>query len=303
MVAGWGIPTLLRGADGAQGPTGPAGADGTIIYSGDYNPAPSLGKIGDFYFGRLVVTMFGPKTALGWGTGVNLRGATGNNGTNGTDGTNGTSILNGTGGPLTATGNNGDFYIDITTYTIYGPKAAGFWPQLGTSLKGTNGTNGNANVIALETPDNATFDWTLTNRTLQKYFLRKTGLTTNDTTTTYNIPAANFNAVKQGILLVYVRKNLGGGNYQWQQLNFTETAFGVNLNYAYSLKITPTNASVQIYYSDPFVTHLPIAVDKVRFIIAPQSSVGVLNSAKPNSSPLGLTLQKLNVSNSDFKTL
>jgi parallel beta-helix repeat protein len=49
----------------------------------------------------------------------------------GTSGPRGNSVLNGTGAPGSATGIDGDFYIDTTTataLTIYGPKASGTWP-------------------------------------------------------------------------------------------------------------------------------------------------------------------------------
>src|SRR5690606_17043054 len=72
-----------KGDTGPQGPAGPQGIqgvkgdNGSMIYSGNDVPAASLGGNGDYYF-RLSNSMFyGPKTAAGWGSGVNLRGATG----------------------------------------------------------------------------------------------------------------------------------------------------------------------------------------------------------------------------------
>ncbi|RZK71339.1 MAG: hypothetical protein EOO92_20535, partial [Pedobacter sp.] len=185
-VDGWGGGILLRGADGAQGPIGPAGADGTIIYGGDYNPDPSLGKIGDFFIGRFTMQIFGPKTASGWGTGRNLRGADGTNGTNGTNGANGNTVLNGMGRPDPAAGKEGDFYLDMTTYTMYGPKTSGNWGS-GTSLKGADG---NSNVIALETADASTFDWAYEGSDVRNLMMRRNG-NYNDSTSVYNIPAAN----------------------------------------------------------------------------------------------------------------
>jgi len=69
--AGWGKATSFKGATGANG------AAGSKILSGTQIPAVSLGAIGDFYFKVDSYQFFGPKTASGWGTGVNLRGATG----------------------------------------------------------------------------------------------------------------------------------------------------------------------------------------------------------------------------------
>ena len=52
------------------------------------------------------------------------------------------SFLSGTVNPASATGANGDFYINTATNTIFGPKAAGAWPATGTSIVGAAGTNG-----------------------------------------------------------------------------------------------------------------------------------------------------------------
>ncbi|MFM7462984.1 MAG: hypothetical protein ACKO29_02780 [Actinomycetota bacterium] len=53
------------------------------------------------------------------------------------------TILNGRGVPKATLGANGDFYIDILTFTIYGPKRNGKWP-VGASLKGPQGIEGKA---------------------------------------------------------------------------------------------------------------------------------------------------------------
>ncbi|TCD07143.1 hypothetical protein EZ449_15245 [Pedobacter frigidisoli] len=285
------MPILLRGADGAQGPTGPAGADGTIIYSGDYNPDPNLGKIGDFYFGRLVTRMFGPKTVSGWGAGTFLKGS---DGTNGTNGTNGNTILSGGGSPQNTLGNNGDFYIDLSTYTMYGPKAGGVWSFPGMSLKGADG---NSNVIALETADNVTFSWIVQT---DNYVLRKQGVSFNDTTMVFNIPAANFTAAKTGVVMVYIRKNSGGGSYSWQQLNYTEKTNAYTVNYVSNLRVNAADAKVRISYNNPFVTHQSYPVDKVRIVIIPPSSIGTLGTIAPNQSPMLQAMQKLHLSDKDF---
>jgi hypothetical protein len=51
------------------------------------------------------------------------------------------TILNGRGAPKTNTGVDGDFFIDITSFTIYGPKKNGKWP-IGISLRGPQGADG-----------------------------------------------------------------------------------------------------------------------------------------------------------------
>jgi hypothetical protein len=69
---------------------------------------------------------------------VGPTGATGATGANGADGY---SVLNGSGAPGAGLGVNGDFYIDTTAHSIYGPKAAGAWGS-STSLVGPTGSNG-----------------------------------------------------------------------------------------------------------------------------------------------------------------
>jgi hypothetical protein len=56
----------------------------------------------------------------------------------GANGTNGKTILNGTADPTASTGTDGDFYINTTTNTLFGPKAGGAWPA-GISLVGPSG--------------------------------------------------------------------------------------------------------------------------------------------------------------------
>jgi hypothetical protein len=67
--------------------------------------------------------------------------ALGASGTNGTNGIDGKTVLNGTSNPTATVGANGDFFINTTSNTLFGPKAAGAWPT-GVSLVGSAGTNG-----------------------------------------------------------------------------------------------------------------------------------------------------------------
>lgn len=53
----------------------------------------------------------------------------------------GYSVLNGSGAPGSGLGDNGDFYIDTTAHSIYGPKTSGAWGA-GTSLIGPTGNTG-----------------------------------------------------------------------------------------------------------------------------------------------------------------
>jgi hypothetical protein len=65
----------------------------------------------------------------------------------GRNGKNGLNILNGTADPSSGAGVDGEFYINTTTQTIFGPKTSGAWPTgiplVGPAgVAGTNGTNG-----------------------------------------------------------------------------------------------------------------------------------------------------------------
>ena len=72
-------------------------------------------------------------------------------GPQGPAGINGSTILNGTGIPSPTDGNDGDFYIDLSTYEIYGPKIGGAWGS-GTSILGPQGIQGTQGPIGLTGP-------------------------------------------------------------------------------------------------------------------------------------------------------
>jgi hypothetical protein len=52
--------------------TGPQGPRGTQVLSGTTDPSVSVGLIGDQYLNTTSGMLFGPKTELGWGTGILL---------------------------------------------------------------------------------------------------------------------------------------------------------------------------------------------------------------------------------------
>lgn len=57
---------------GDSGPQGPPGPKGSQLLSGDIDPTISVGLVGDQYLNTASLTLFGPKTASGWGVGVEL---------------------------------------------------------------------------------------------------------------------------------------------------------------------------------------------------------------------------------------
>ena len=73
---GWGIPVILKGADGEKGNDGAKGEkgekgekgnDGTHIIPGTGAPTPSIGSNGDWYIDTKNKKLYGPKTQNGWG--------------------------------------------------------------------------------------------------------------------------------------------------------------------------------------------------------------------------------------------
>src|SRR5690606_36338423 len=115
------------GKDGETGPMGEQGIpgiNGSAILSGRANPENSIGKVGDFYLNLTTSDLFGPKNETGWGSPFSIKGDNGEDGANGQDGS---TILSGNVPPQSSVGKIGDFYIDLSNYTIYGPKSHSGW--------------------------------------------------------------------------------------------------------------------------------------------------------------------------------
>lgn len=100
--------------------------------------------------GGIKVEVFDGTTATVLTTNFVCNGVDGTNGTNGTNGVDGKTVLNGTSDPTTQ-GVDGDFFINTTTWTIFGPKTTGSWGS-GTSLIGPAGA-GSASLVTLEPAD------------------------------------------------------------------------------------------------------------------------------------------------------
>ncbi len=82
-----------------------AGKSGSpSFYSGSVNPTGSQGQNGDFYLNTSTYTLFGPKTATGWGSGQSLIGPTGTTGPQGLAGPQGPTGPTGPQGPIGLTG-------------------------------------------------------------------------------------------------------------------------------------------------------------------------------------------------------
>ena len=249
------------GATGATGPVGPAGADGSQIYSGSGAPAATIGATGDYYLDVSTGNLYGPKTATGWGTPLDLKGAagangatgatgatgakgaTGANGSNGTNGTNGSQIYSGTTAPASTLGVTGDYYLDKATFMLYGPKTASGWgtPVL---LQGPQGPMGNANVLEKTiSVTNAQWLW-------NSQYVFQTSTTSYTEYFTRYVDCA-FTALTTGILdsgmvLVYFTPNTSNNTNQWVPLPYQFTDGSDNFNYEISYE---TNVgTIRLHY-------------------------------------------------------
>ena len=138
LIGPIGLPGVpgLQGAPGIPGIPGPVGQSGRTLLSGAGAPTsavPAAPLAGDFYLDLSSYLLYGPYN-IGWGTGVSLigpngpmggtgqTGAAGAPGAPGATGAPGKSILTGTGAPGSGVlANMGDLYLDLNTYTLYGP--------------------------------------------------------------------------------------------------------------------------------------------------------------------------------------
>ena len=143
------------GSEGPQGPhgevgsVGPAGEDGSVMYAGAGAPTADTGKQGDYYLNTNTGEYYGPKDGDGWGKPIVVLmgkdgkdGADGKSGEDGEDGQDGSQTYSGTGAPDIAMGKVGDYYLDKSSFNLYGPKTDSGW---GSPLN-IKGADGNANV-------------------------------------------------------------------------------------------------------------------------------------------------------------
>jgi hypothetical protein len=80
--------------------------------TGTADPAADQGAIGDMYINNTTNSLFGPKTASGWGNAIRLGGSI---------------ALTGTTDPTPDQGGLGDVYLNTATNTLFGPKSAQGW--------------------------------------------------------------------------------------------------------------------------------------------------------------------------------
>lgn len=139
-------PEGPEGEQGEAGAQGIPGTDGSMIHSGNGAPDGKLGAAGDFYIDLASSSLYGPKSQTSWGNGTSLKGNTGSKGdkgdrgATGSRGAAGSQFLSGTSNPTTV-GAVGDFYFNVKTGVLFGPKTSSGW-GVGTSLRGPKGEKG-----------------------------------------------------------------------------------------------------------------------------------------------------------------
>lgn len=108
----------------------------SIVHSGNKAPIDfTIGHDGDFYLDTNANKIYGPRQNGLWGTPINLTGE---------PGIRGSGLISGKGLPTLFDGSLGDFYLDLDTYKIYGPKSfENIWGN-GISLIGATGAQGPA---------------------------------------------------------------------------------------------------------------------------------------------------------------
>lgn len=70
-------------------------------------------------------------------------------------GSTGSTVRSGSGAPPAAEGLAGDFWIDLATQTIYGPRTASGWPLAGTAMTGPAGAQGETGATGAAGPQGA----------------------------------------------------------------------------------------------------------------------------------------------------
>ena len=141
----WSKVGNIKGSTGEQGEIGSQGEEGkkgTSLLSGSGVPSSDLGNDGDSYIDTTTFDFYS-KANGEWKKYGNFKGSDGQKGEDGTkgeDGKQGTSVLTGSGEPASTLGNDGDSYIDTSSFDFY-TKADGAWTKVG-SIKGDKGDQG-----------------------------------------------------------------------------------------------------------------------------------------------------------------
>src|SRR5690625_907733 len=226
--------------------------------------------MGDFYFDSESRTLYGPKSEEGWTGSVNLKGdpgldgsdgRDGKDGTDGTDGADGSQIYSGEAQPDDDHGNVGDYYLNLLTFELVGPKTADGWgtpvvlkgpqgEQGAQGEQGEPGQDGNANVI-VATASLSGSSWTFSNR------LRPENVVSQMRSKDLDISAITSGFENLASVVVYVKlSNHADAGYEPLPYRFYASG-----GYDYSVNITfqHDEENVRLFYyhesNDPDASH------------------------------------------------
>lgn len=96
---------------------GPAGSANKLVYYGSEDPDPSITCLGDFYLDVSKGLLYGPKMANGWGNALSLQSASAAE----------NKVYSGAENPETTFGIAGDYYLNTSNATLFGPKITTGW--------------------------------------------------------------------------------------------------------------------------------------------------------------------------------
>jgi Collagen triple helix repeat (20 copies). len=117
----WGKVTNIKGSDGAAG---------SSWYTGSGAPSASSGAVGDLYLDTSTADVY-QKNSSGWSKLSSIRGS---------NGTNGATWYTGSGAPSASTGADGDYYLDLSSSTVY-KKVSGAWVSQGVLTPSSTGAS------------------------------------------------------------------------------------------------------------------------------------------------------------------
>jgi hypothetical protein len=224
-------PQKPQGAPGKTSVAATAGPDGTTIYSGATTPPAATGNNGDFYLDLSTWELYGPKTLTGWGTGIYLNGGTGAIGgttINDPSGNPASQVYSGIGPPAANFGNIGDYYLDKSTYLLYGPKTASGWgtPIQVQAPSSTSGVQTDQfSIGGVSWLWNSQYVFETSTGSYTEYFTRYYTRLNNSVTQ---------NVLDYGMVLVYFTPSPVNNPNQWEPLPYQfDSSFGFTYNYVY----------------------------------------------------------------------
>ncbi|GAA4464199.1 hypothetical protein GCM10023189_43170 [Nibrella saemangeumensis] len=146
----WSLQGNIRGPQGTSGTPGTNGTNGATWFNSTGVPSAATGADGDYHLNTSTGDV-SRKAAGAWSVIGNIRGP---QGTPGTNGTNGATWFSGSGVPASATGVNGDHYLNTVNGDVY-RRQSGAWSVVG-NIRGADGVAGAAWYNGTGAPSNVT---------------------------------------------------------------------------------------------------------------------------------------------------